>query len=163
MYEPIREPLVEKMTSDLQARLRQALEETFDLEVDEGIYTQVVELLKRPYGMSEFHRIVEFMTGVTPAHVAAEDRDRTGEQRCLALVYQGENAVGKIRERLGATDPSRAAPGTVRSSFGYDLMKNGAHASDSPETAERERKIVGLWKEDTCEVKKVIQDYLAQA
>jgi nucleoside diphosphate kinase len=163
LYQPIRQALVEKMTADLEARLRQTLQETFDFKVDGEIYAQVLELLKRPYGMSEFHRIVEFMTGVNPAEVTPDQRGWPGEQRCLALLYQGENAVRKIRERLGATDPSRAAPGTVRSSFGYDLMKNGAHASDSLETAERERKIVGLWKEDTCEVQKVIQDYLAQA
>ena len=51
----------------------------------------------------------------------------------------------------------------MRSIYGYDLMKNGAHASDSPESAERERKIVGLWEErGPCEVQEIIARYLSR-
>ncbi|MCD6303984.1 MAG: nucleoside-diphosphate kinase, partial [Planctomycetes bacterium] len=60
------------------------------------------------------------------------------------LLYEGPDAIRKIRTVLGSTDPSKAEPGTVRSDFGRDLMRNGAHASDSPENALRERRIVGL-------------------
>ena len=82
--------------------------------------------------------------------------------KCVALLYQGGDAIEKIRGRLGATNPQEAEDGTVRSVYGYDLMKNGAHASDSPESAERERRIVGLGEEgETCDVKEIIDAYLA--
>ena len=81
--------------------------------------------------------------------------------RRLALLYRGTDAINKIRERLGSTDPTKAAEGTVRSDFGFDLMKNGAHASDSVENAERERKIIGLWPDhDTPDVDEIIREYL---
>ena len=54
-------------------------------------------------------------------------------------------------------------PGTARSEFARDLMRNGAHASDSPQSAMRERKILGLDKEgsDSCRTKQMIEEYLA--
>jgi hypothetical protein len=103
------------------------------------------------------------MTGRDPRSVrTAEERDRPGEERCLALLYQGEDAVEKAREQLGATDPRVARPGTVRSDFGADLMRNGAHASDSPESAERERRVLDLWREEgPADVRLLIEAYLA--
>ena len=62
----------------------------------------------------------------------------------LALVYEGEHAVSKIRDVLGPTDPSQAPGGTVRREFGSDVMVNTAHASDSPENARREMAILGI-------------------
>lgn len=53
-------------------------------------------------------------------------------------VLEGENAVARYREVLGATDPAKAAPGTVRKEFGTDVEKNAAHGSDAPETAQAE-------------------------
>lgn len=53
-------------------------------------------------------------------------------------VLEGENAVARYREVLGATDPAKAAPGTVRKEFGTDVEKNAAHGSDAPETAQTE-------------------------
>ena len=56
----------------------------------------------------------------------------------VAAVFAGENAVGKIRELMGATDPAKAAKGTIRKDFGLDIQRNSTHASDSPENAEKE-------------------------
>jgi len=50
-------------------------------------------------------------------------------------VLEGENAIARYREVLGATDPAKAAPGTVRAAFGTDVEKNAAHGSDGPDTA----------------------------
>jgi nucleoside-diphosphate kinase len=50
-------------------------------------------------------------------------------------VLEGENAIARYREVLGATDPAKAAPGTVRAGFGTDVEKNAAHGSDAPDTA----------------------------
>jgi nucleoside-diphosphate kinase len=50
-------------------------------------------------------------------------------------VLQGENAILKNREIMGATDPAKAAPGTIRKDCGRDVEQNAVHGSDSPETA----------------------------
>ena len=56
----------------------------------------------------------------------------------VAAVLSGEDAVARIREAMGATDPARAEPGTIRKDFGLDLEHNSIHGSDSPENAEIE-------------------------
>ncbi|MFH1443877.1 MAG: nucleoside-diphosphate kinase [Candidatus Peregrinibacteria bacterium] len=56
----------------------------------------------------------------------------------IALVLEGDEAVAKVREMLGVTDSRKAASGTIRAEYGKDQMVNVAHASDSPETAEKE-------------------------
>lgn len=54
---------------------------------------------------------------------------------CLALVLEGEDAVARLRTVIGATDPARAAAGTVRALYAESVERNAIHASDSPETA----------------------------
>lgn len=56
----------------------------------------------------------------------------------IALVLEGDDIVAKMRDMLGVTDSRKAAPGTLRATFGKDVMINVAHASDSKETAEKE-------------------------
>ncbi len=58
----------------------------------------------------------------------------------IALVLEGEDVIGKIREMLGVTDSTKAAAGTIRNEFGVDMMVNVAHASDGLEAAESEIK-----------------------
>lgn len=53
----------------------------------------------------------------------------------VVQVLEGENAVGRNREVMGATDPAQAAPGTVRAEFGRSIEANSVHGSDSPDTA----------------------------
>jgi nucleoside-diphosphate kinase len=50
-------------------------------------------------------------------------------------VLQGEDAIRKNREIMGATDPAKAAPGTIRRDWGTDLERNAVHGSDGQETA----------------------------
>jgi nucleoside-diphosphate kinase len=50
-------------------------------------------------------------------------------------VLEGESAILRNREIMGATDPAKAAPGTIRKDFGKDVEQNAVHGSDSPETA----------------------------
>ena len=54
------------------------------------------------------------------------------------MCLQGEGAVLKNREIMGATDPKKAAPGTIRSKFGDNVGENAVHGSDSVESAARE-------------------------
>jgi nucleoside-diphosphate kinase len=56
----------------------------------------------------------------------------------IACVFEGPNAVERIREAMGATDPAKAAKGTIRADFGESLERNSVHGSDSPENAEIE-------------------------
>ena len=50
-------------------------------------------------------------------------------------VLEGENAIAKNRDLMGATDSKKAAPGTIRRDFGTDVEKNATHGSDAPDTA----------------------------
>jgi nucleoside-diphosphate kinase len=56
----------------------------------------------------------------------------------VAAVFEGEDAIEKIRKAMGATDPAKAEPGTIRKDFGLDLQHNAVHGSDAPETAKVE-------------------------
>jgi len=56
----------------------------------------------------------------------------------VVQVLEGEDAVAKNREVMGATDPAKAAPGTIRAQFGESIEANSVHGSDSPENAAKE-------------------------
>jgi nucleoside-diphosphate kinase len=55
--------------------------------------------------------------------------------KALVMVLEAENAIAKWRETMGATDPSKAAPGTVRRDLGKSIQYNCVHGSDAPQTA----------------------------
>src|SRR5947208_2769067 len=84
------------------------------------------------------------MAGRKPGDTPAAEREEPGTEKCIAIVYQGVDAVRKIREVLGPTDPAKAPPGSIRREFGQTIMINAAHASDSPENAKREMAIVQI-------------------
>lgn len=56
----------------------------------------------------------------------------------VVAVLEGENAITRYREIMGATNPSEAAEGTIRNRLGQDIEKNSVHGSDAPETAGQE-------------------------
>ncbi len=56
----------------------------------------------------------------------------------LVQVLEGENAIAKNREVMGATNPKEAAPGTIRADFANSIDENAVHGSDAPETATQE-------------------------
>src|SRR6202030_3152389 len=100
------------------------------------------EKLGHGKGREAWEDIVQFMAGARPSDTLPEKREEPGTETCIALVYQGENAVSKIREVLGPTDPAKAPPGSIRKEVGQTIMINAAHASDSVENAQREMAIV---------------------
>ncbi len=57
---------------------------------------------------------------------------------CVPMVFEGENAISRVREIIGATDPAKAAEGTIRKKYGTDVGRNAVHASDSQESAQYE-------------------------
>ena len=60
----------------------------------------------------------------------------------LAVVLEGESAISVVRTTMGATNPTDAAPGTIRGDLALAMPNNLVHGSDSPESARRE---IGLW------------------
>ena len=109
-------------------------------------YGPVLDALTERFGAEKgrdhWENIVEFMAGGRPSAVAEKDHANPGTRKILALVFEGPDAVTKIRTVLGPTDPAKAPPGTIRKEFGTSIMVNAAHASDSPENAQREFGIV---------------------
>src|ERR1051325_3120651 len=112
----------------------------------EEFYGPVLPVLKEKLGPSKgrdsWEDIIEFMAGARPSQSPPDQREAPGSEKCIAIVYQGEDAVRKIREVLGPTDPAKAPPGSIRKEFGQTIMINAAHASDSAENAQREMAIV---------------------
>ena len=98
-------------------------------EKAEGFY---IEHKERPF----FGSLVNFMTSGP----------------VLLMVLEGENAVALNREIMGATDPSKAAPGTIRKDFADSIEANAVHGSDSLTSADREisyffekNEVIGRW------------------
>ena len=118
------------------------------MSVAEGMdfYGPVLDALTERFGPEKgrdhWENIVEFMSGSRPSAVPENDHARPGTRKILALVFEGPDAIGKIRAVLGPTDPAKAPPGTIRKEFGTSMMINAAHASDAPENAAREIAIV---------------------
>ncbi len=63
----------------------------------------------------------------------------------VAMVLEGTNAVEAARATMGATNPAKAAPGTIRADYGLEMGRNLVHGSDGPDTAAFE---IGLWFKD---------------
>ena len=57
---------------------------------------------------------------------------------CVVSVLEGENAIARNRELMGATNPAEAAEGTIRKDFASNIEQNAVHGSDAPETAREE-------------------------
>ena len=55
--------------------------------------------------------------------------------KVVVMALEAENAIAKWRETMGATDPAKAAPGTIRKALGTSIQNNCTHGSDAPETA----------------------------
>lgn len=77
-------------------------------------------------GQSYFDGLVEHLAG----------------HKIVALVLAGEQAIARVRDLNGATDPAKAAPGTIRALYAIDTRRNSVHASDSRASADRE---IALW------------------
>lgn len=143
-YGPVCESLKRIFPSFGQERAAQALSREFGLPVDASTLTRLCEQLAPQFAQREFENIVEFMSGRRPSACAEAEKQASGTEECLAIVYDGLDAVRKIRDILGSTDPSKARPGSIRREFGTNIMVNAAHASDSVENARREMRIIDV-------------------
>lgn len=102
----------------------------------QGLKIQAIKLMRMTPALAQKHYaehvgkafyppLVEFMTSAP----------------LVALVLAGEGAIAKVRALNGATDPKKAAPGTIRADFAQSTTYNAVHASDGPESAQREIQI----------------------
>lgn len=106
---------INKMFADSGLRVIAQKHVTLTQEQAEGFYAEHSE---RPF----FGELVEFMTSGP----------------VVLQVLEGEGAIAKNREVMGATNPAEAADGTIRKTYAEDIGRNSVHGSDSPESAARE-------------------------
>jgi nucleoside diphosphate kinase len=143
-YGPVEAALKEKLAPVFGAKAREILEKELKLNLSMDTEKVLINSVGFEYARDQFCRIIEFMSGKRPDTCPPREQDKAGAVKCMILVYEGVAAVKKIREVLGPTDPLKAPGGTVRREFGSNVMVNTAHASDSPESFQRERAIVKI-------------------
>ncbi len=143
-YGPVRDVLRTRLKDVFGAKAKAALENEYGVKIPPEPERQLGDILGPVFGDHQFENIVRFMSGHAPSECPPEDLHKPGSEKCIALVYEGVNAVSKIRDVLGPTDPSKAPPGSIRREFGQNIMVNAAHASDSPENARREMGILRI-------------------
>ncbi len=151
-YGPVREVLRIKLKDMVAGKAKLALEKELGIKVSPQIESQLGESLGPVFADNQFENIVKFMSGRAPSETPLGEINQPGSEKCIALVYEGVEAVRKIRDVLGPTDPSKAPPGSIRREFGQTVMINAAHASDSPENAAREMGIVNVGENTFREV-----------
>ena len=143
-YGPVKEVLRTRLTDVVAAKAKTTLEKEFGFQIGANESKQLGQILGPLYGDDQFNNIVRFMAGRSPADCDETTFQQPGSEKCIAIVYEGLEAVRKIRDVLGPTDPSKAPPGSIRREFGSSIMVNAAHASDSEDNARREIGIVNV-------------------
>ncbi len=144
-YGPVLPFLQEKRKDPAGVQARLAVERELGFALPKEVEKQLGELLGPLSGRDNWQTIVQFMSGRRPDECTSEEqRQEPGSEKCVAVIYQGVDAVRKIREVLGPTDPRKAPPGSIRKEYGETIMINAAHASDSRENAEREMRIIRI-------------------
>jgi nucleoside diphosphate kinase len=157
-YGSVEKSLEEKLAPVFGAKAKEILEKEFEIPLNRDIEKSLTESFGMEYAREQFRKIIEFMSGRRPDNCPASEAGKPGGVMCMILVYEGEDAVKKIRDVLGPTDPLKAPGGTIRREFGSSVMVNTAHASDSRESCEREKKIVRVNENPLAGV---IKEYLA--
>jgi nucleoside-diphosphate kinase len=129
--------LVKSLTGNIISRLSEAKLTIMGAKVVRVTREQAAKHYEHLKDKPFFEELVDYIVG---------DVHKT--HRVLALVYQGENAIVKIRDIVGDTNPEKANPVTIRGAYGRittsGVFENVVHASSSPEDAEKEIK---LWFE----------------
>jgi nucleoside diphosphate kinase len=156
-YGPVEAVLKDKFSFGYGKKAQELLEKEFKFALSDELAETIISEFGKECARNQFLDIVEFMSGKRHI-IPGEDITKAGNVKCMIIVYEGENAIKKIRDALGSTDPTQAAEGTVRREFGSNVMVNTAHASDSIESYDREKKIVHI---DHNSVVSIIRDHLS--
>ena len=155
-YGPVRDILRTKLKDVVAGKAKASLERDLGFKISAEAEKQLGDILGPVFGDDQFENIVRFMSGRGPSECPPAEFSKPGLEKCIALVYEGVNAVAKIRDVLGPTDPSKAPPGSIRREFGSTIMVNAAHASDSAENARREMGIINV---NSNTFKDVVQEF----
>lgn len=159
-YGPVREVLRTKLKDVVASKSKAAIEKELGFGIPEATVKQLGDILGPLFGDNQFENIVRFMAGRAPSEAPLAEHSQPGSEKCIALIYEGVGAVSKIRDVLGPTDPSKAPPGSIRREFGSSIMVNAAHASDSPENAQRE---LGIVKPADNNFRRVVESFYGGA
>jgi nucleoside diphosphate kinase len=143
-YGPVRDVLRTKLKDVVGSKAKVAIEKELGIKLGPEQERELGHILGPVFGDNQFENIVRFMSGRAPSECSMGEAEKPGTEKCIALVYEGVEAVRKIRDVLGPTDPSKAPPGSIRREFGQTIMVNAAHASDSEENAKREMGIINV-------------------
>ena len=124
-----------------------ALERTLAIIKPDAVARGVIGRIVSRLEETGFRLLAARMLHLTPAQAAGfyvVHRERPFYQSLCAFMSHGpivpmvlerENAIARLRELMGATDPAKAAPGTIRKDFAASIEANAIHGSDSPESA----------------------------
>jgi nucleoside diphosphate kinase len=159
-YGPVKEVLRTKLKDMVAAKAKAALEKELGIKIPPAEEKQLGEIVGPVFGDNQFENIVKFMSGHAPSECDANQARQPGTEKCIALVYEGVEAVRKIRDVLGPTDPSKAPPGSIRREFGQTIMVNAAHASDSEENAQRELGIIRVGENN---FRRVVEEFYGKS
>src|SRR5437879_1272475 len=129
-YGTVRETLRTQLKEMVASRARAVGEKEFNFKIGTEGEQQLGNLLGPIFGDNQFENIVRFMSGRAPSECPPGEADKPGPEKCIALIYEGVEAVRKIRDVLGPTDPSKAPPGSIRREFGQTIMVNAEFATD---------------------------------
>ncbi len=102
-----------------------------------GLKFKALKLIKMNRELAE-----EFYSIHKGKHFFQELIDTISDKYIIAAILSGREAIKVVRSLIGATDPVKASPGTIRGDYGLDITDNIIHASDSKESFEREVKIL---------------------
>jgi nucleoside-diphosphate kinase len=111
--------------------------------VARGVIGQIIDRFERA-GLTVLAARLVHLTPAQAAGFYIVHRDRPFYQSlcafmtggpCLPMVLEGDRAIQRLRDLMGATDPAKAAAGTVRRDFASSIEANAVHGSDSPESA----------------------------
>ena len=157
-YGPVKDFLRTKLKGVIAAKAKAVLEKdpSIGFTIPPEAEAKLADILGPVFGDNQFDNIVRFMCGRSESECPPDQLTEPGSEKCIALVYEGQNAVAKIRDVLGPTDPAKAPPGSIRREFGSNIMVNAAHASDAPESARRE---LGIVKVEANDFKRVVEQF----
>lgn len=162
-YGPVRDALRSKLSGKFGSKAKAILEKELEVTLPHEAEQELANTIGIACADDQFAQLVEFMAGQRPDsrdETAQLPKMQTNPAKCLVLIYEGPNAISKIRTVIGPTDPAKAPGGTVRCDFGSSIMVNAIHASDSPASVEREMSIIRLPQNTLAET---ILDYLHSA
>ena len=159
LYAPVKNSLRKTLAPAIAEKARLELEGAFGIKIGKEHEENFVDSVGIPYADEQFNRIIEFMSGFRPDLLKESEYHLPGKVKSMVLVYEGRNAVSKIRDVLGPIDPTQAPGGTIRREFGHDVMVNTAQSSDSEESFLRESRILKIQNNNMAAI---IRKYLQE-